>query len=207
MTRGPIFRKVPHRVNPMSNPFLNIVREATRLKWCTTLHCTTCGATEYRKALRNLGGALGGPLADSLADLDLKEITKLPNWQDAVLIALMELSSSIQVEGILNAWISKSKDDDIDVLDLILFKVIKNLPPNNLLRVQWISRCIKLAIQTKNPSLVESLVLVLKHEFVNNSELFAIASDIARDSKQMQRVLFNACGVKISPESPVRRTL
>lgn len=185
----------------MNNPFLDIAKEAARLKWCTVPYCTTCGSLQYRQALKKLSGDLGGPLADALTNLDLKEITKVPNWQDALLIALIELPISLQLEGILNAWITKAKDDDIELLDLILFKVIKNLPLNNSLRRQWITHCAKLALQTKHPSLIESLVLVLKQETLNSPELLALASQLAENSKQMQRVLLNACGFKISNEA------
>ena len=184
----------------MNNPFLDIVKEAARLNWCTVPYCTTCGSLEYRQALKKLSGDLGGPLADALTDLDLKEITKVSNWQGALIIALIELPISLQLEGILNAWIAKAQENDIDFLDLILFKIIKNLPVDNTLRKQWISHCTKLALQTKHPSLIESLVLILKHEILDKSELLAIASKLAENSKQMQRALLNACGLKINPK-------
>jgi len=183
----------------MNNPFLDIVKEAAKLNWCTVPYCTTCLALKYRQALKKLSGDFGGPLADALTNLDLKEITKVPNWQGALLIALIDLPFGlVQFEGISNAWITKAKDDDIDFLDLILFKVIKNLPVDNSLRKQWISHCTKLALQTRHPSLIESLVLVLKHETLNNPELLAIASKLAENWKQMHRVLLNACGLKIN---------
>jgi hypothetical protein len=181
----------------MNNLFLDIVKEAARLNWCTVPYCTTCGSLEYRKALKKLSGDLGGPLADALTDLDLKEITKVPNWQGALLIALIELPISLQLEGILNAWLAKAQESDIDFLDLVLFKIIKNLPVDNALRKQWISHCTKLALQTKHPSLIESLVLALKHEMLDNPELLAVASKLAENSKQMQRALLNSCGLKI----------
>jgi|SRR3989338_7461310 len=182
----------------MANPFVDIVKEANRLKWCTMPHCTTCGAMEYRQALKKLAGDLGGPLADALIDLDIKEVTKLANWQGALPIAVLDLPLSLQVESVLNAWIIKAGDDDIDFLDAILFNVVKNLPSNNSLRNQWISRCVGLALRAKHSSLIESLILVLKKEALGNSELMEIATSIAVSSKQMRRVLLNACGLEIN---------
>jgi hypothetical protein len=93
---------------------------------------------EYRQALKKLAGDLGGPLADALTDIDIKEVTKLSNWQSALPIAVLDLPLSLQVESVLSTWIAKAGDEDIDFLDVILFHVIKNLPSNNSLRNQWI---------------------------------------------------------------------
>lgn len=180
----------------MNNKFIDIVREASERNWCTTPYCTTCGSLEYRQALKKLSGDLGGPLADALTNLDLKEITKLPNWQGALLIALIDLPISLQLEGILKAWLAKAKDNEVDLLDLVLFKVIKNLPSDSLLRKQWLDRCSELAIKKRHISLIESLILVLRKEALNNSELMEIASEHAKNSKQMQRVLLNACEIE-----------
>jgi len=117
-----------------------------------------------------------------------------------LLIAVIDLPISLQVEGVLNAWFAKAKDDDIDFLDFVLFKVIKYLPENNSIRKQWIDRCVELALNVEHPSLIESLILTLKQEALKNSKLVAIASKLAKDSKQMQRVLLNACDLKINGE-------
>jgi len=81
----------------MSNPLYDIISKAHEQKWCVTPYCTTCGSSEYRNALKELSGPLGGRLADALADIDLQEISLLPNWQDALLVAIMDLPISQQV--------------------------------------------------------------------------------------------------------------
>jgi len=179
------------------NPFLGVVEKAIKLKWCVQVPCTTCGCKEYRQALHKLGGDLGGPLANALTDLDLKKITEVPNWDDFVAIALMDLP--LQNRGILSSWLVKAQESDIDFLDVILFKIIRWIPVGDKVRTQWISRCSALAVKTKNPSLIESLVLVLGQETVDSPELLAIASKLAEGSSQMRRVMLNACGLKISP--------
>ena len=81
-------------------------------------------------------------------------------------------------------------------MDLILFKIIKNLPTDNLLRQQWIDRCFELAIKKNHASLIESLILVLRKEALNKPDLMKAATELAKNSKQMQRALLNACGIK-----------
>ena len=66
----------------MNNPLYDIIRKANEQKWCMTPYCTTCGAREYRKALKDLAGPLGGGLANALSDINPQDITSIPNWQD-----------------------------------------------------------------------------------------------------------------------------
>ena len=95
----------------MGNPFIDIIRAAHIHKWCTTPYCTACGARDYRQALRQLGGEFGGGLADALADLSPSELVKEYNWQNALLIAIMDLPFSLQFEGIIKAWLPKFYED------------------------------------------------------------------------------------------------
>ncbi|MBA3018706.1 MAG: hypothetical protein KKH20_05845, partial [Proteobacteria bacterium] len=73
------------------NPFIDLVRKASSLNWCMKPYCTTCGAMDFRSALQEVGGKLGGPLADALADVNLDELTSMPNWEDAIQIAVRDL--------------------------------------------------------------------------------------------------------------------
>ena len=78
-----------------------IIHKAHEQSWCVTPYCTTCGSSKYRNALQELSGPSGGGLVDALADIDLQEISLLPNWQDALIIAIMDLTISRQVEGVM----------------------------------------------------------------------------------------------------------
>lgn len=49
----------------MSNSFVQLVKKAHDLNWCTNPHCTTYGSIEYRKELKKLSGNLGGELANN----------------------------------------------------------------------------------------------------------------------------------------------
>ena len=175
----------------MSNQFIELVRKATKLKWCMTPYCTTCGSQDYQQALMKIGGKLGGPLADELSSLDLKEITRVPGWRNALVIALIDIP--LQREVVLNAWIGKAQDSDIEFLDLVLYKIVRYLPADDMARNQWVSYCANLAIKTRNLSLVESLVFVLKNEILSMPDFLKVSSELAKSSEKIQKALQISC--------------
>jgi hypothetical protein len=181
----------------MNNPLYDIIRKANEQKWCMTPYCTTCGSREYRKALKDLSGPLGGGLANALCDINFQEITSIPNWQDALLVAIIDLPISMQVGGVLKAWLEKT-GSNIFFIDLVLYKIVRHLPKNNETRNLWIDHCMTMALNTKDFSLVESLILLLRKDALSHSELIAIAKEYAKTSAQMRRVLRNACNLKVT---------
>lgn len=180
----------------MGNPLLDLMREGNSRKWCMTPYCTTCGALEYRRKLKELAGPLGGPLANALEEIDINELTSVPNWQDGLLVALIDLPMAMQVEGILNAWLPKVIGNT-RFADYVLFKIVRRLPRQNYIRNEWINSCLELVDKTKDFSLVESLILVIGQEAKNYRDLIAIATYHARTSGQMRRVLLNVCNLKV----------
>jgi len=178
-----------------SNPLYDIIRKAHEQNWCVTPYCSTCGAHEYRNALRELSGPMGGGLANALEDIDLHEITGLPNWQDALLVAILDLPISQQVENVLNAWLPKISDH-VALADLILYKIIRYMRKDNATRNNWIERCIDIAINSRNFSLIESLLLVLRREAWDYRKLIAIAKEYSHSSPQMDRALRNSCKLR-----------
>lgn len=184
----------------MSNPLYDIIRKAYEQNWCVMPYCTTCGAHEYRNALRELSGPLGGGLADALVDIDLQEISLLSNWQDALLVAIMDLPISQQLEGVLAAWLPKISDH-VALADLILYKIIRYMRKDNATRNNWIERCMDIAINSRNFSLIESLLLVLRRDAWDNPKLIAIAKKYAKADVQMERALRNSCKLRAMESS------
>jgi hypothetical protein len=58
------------------NRFLNILESARDNKWCMNLYCTSCGSTEFRSAMKQLGDGL----ADELASLYLSALKEMLNF-------------------------------------------------------------------------------------------------------------------------------
>ncbi len=181
----------------MSNPFLQLVKKANDLNWCTQPYCTTCGSLEYRNQLKKLSGKLGGQLSNALSELDPNEITKIDNWRGALEIAFIDLPFSLQAEGLLESWF-KSIRENIDFTDFVLFKIINCFPSENQIRKRWISECLNIALEKKYFSLVESLILVLGKDTLKYPELLELSKEFAASSNQMKRVLLNACNIRVS---------
>lgn len=176
------------------NPFIAVLKQAQAKKWCVEAGCTTCGATEFRKALRDIAGDLGGPLANSLTDIDLNELQTCRHWADATEIALRDLPLGVpQIEGVLKAWLPQT-NQHIRLLDFLLFRIVRYLPSSSSARWDWIRVSEEVALVTKDFSLVESLVLVLGDQAVEHFELMGLAQQIAGQSPQMRRVIRNTCG-------------
>lgn len=103
---------------------------------------------------------------------------------------------SMQVDGILRAWLAKAIGN-IQFADFVLFKIARILPKHSDTRRDWINTCMAMAIDSKDFSLVESLILVLGQDAKNHAELMSIAADHAKTSAQMRRMLLNACNVNV----------
>jgi len=173
-----------------TNPFVSIVLEAVAREWCTRPFCTTCGAREYRLALRDLGGPVGERLCDALCELSPAELVELPNWAGALEIAVRDLPMGTQVEAVLRAWLPRI-GEVVPFDDVVLFRIVRCLRETGGLREEWIRAAIPVAVRTKDHSLVETLLLVMRPEAARSPELVAVAQQLAVHSKQMRRVLRN----------------
>ncbi len=180
------------------NAFLLILREAVAKSWCMRPYCTTCGAMEFRSALQALGGKLGGPLVNALADVSLDELTSLPEWDDAVEIAVRDLAFPAQAPSLLESWLARA-DQNLEFFDFVLYRIVRYLPEGHPVRAQWVTRAISIATQTRDFSLAESLILMLRDRALDHPELMDIAKAFAVTSAQMRRVLRNACSIDIDP--------
>jgi len=180
----------------MNNSFIDLLKKANELNWCTRLYCTTCGSREYRAELGKIGGILGGGLINALVNIEPKEIIKISNWDDALIIAFCELQFEEQREEVTKGWLNKLHDSLV-FTDWVLLKIIKYLPNISKGKIDWINECIKIGIEYRYFSIVETLCLVLRKDIVNHSELFELSKEFANTSKQMQRVLRNVCKIEL----------
>lgn len=178
-----------------ANPFLETLRRAAEQNWCVKPYCTTCGARDFRSALHAIGGELGGPLADALADVNVDELTSLAKWDDAIEIAVRDLPFPSQATSLLESWLP-SAEENIRFFDVVLYKLVRYLPEEHPVRAQWIAKGIAFAVQTGDFSLVESLILTLRGKAVQHEQLMRLAKQFAAESKQMKRVLRNACNIE-----------
>lgn len=179
-----------------SNSFLDIVRKACVQNWCVQPYCTTCGAMNYRSALREVGGMLGDDLADALAEVNLDELTSLPKWEGALEIAVRDLPLPGQATSLLESWLERA-NQNLRFFDGVLYRLVRYLPKDHPVRIKWLIAGISLAVQTCDFSLVESLIPTLRQNSLQYDQLLAIAKSFAKESVQMRRVLRNACNIEI----------
>jgi hypothetical protein len=152
------------------------------------MYCTTCGATEFRSAMKQLGDGL----ADELASLDLSALTEIPNWDETLRLVLDDIRKAELMDRVLTAWLPQL-DRHIRVADLILFYYVRrgaiNAPMSIEVLQRWREKCIDLALQTSNESLVESLIYTLG-DYRKYPELDVVVQDlVARRSQRIVNAL------------------
>ncbi|MFZ4858176.1 MAG: hypothetical protein ACOYL3_17445 [Desulfuromonadaceae bacterium] len=170
------------------NRFLKILESARDNKWCMNLYCTTCGATEFRSAMKQLGDGL----ADELASLDLSVLTEMPNWDETIRLVLDDIRKAELMDRVLTAWLPQL-DRNIRMADLILFYYVRrgaiNAPMSIEVLQRWREKCVELAVQTGNESLVESLIYTLG-DFRKYPELdMAVQKLVARGARRVEAAL------------------
>ncbi|MBC7929889.1 MAG: hypothetical protein H7Z38_04905 [Rubrivivax sp.] len=172
----------------MNNEFAQLVKKASELNWCTQIYCTTCANGEFRKDLKQLGGGNSFELAQVLADLDIDEYSWLRDWDDCLRIAFLHLPFPGQHEKILSSWIPKL-NKNIRFADVVLFYIVRSLPFGIETSRAWISACVNLAVNSKDESLVESLVWVLRSELPKYDGLIHTAKHLSATSFKVKRAM------------------
>lgn len=170
------------------NRFLSLLHLARQNGWCTRPYCTTCAATDFRTALRQFGAEL----ADDLADLDLSALEEASGWENALRLALDELKSPDLKDRVLTMWLPQI-DRHIRLADLVLFHYVRRgavfAPMSIEVLQQWRAKCIDLAAQTSDESLVESLICTLGR-YRDYPALDAVVNDlVVRGSRRVSLAL------------------
>jgi hypothetical protein len=159
------------------NRFLEILHHAAEKKWCTNPECNTCGAMEYRAAIRQLGD----DIAVALSTLDLTELTRQPDWDEKLRLALNEIRKAEVMDRILTAWLPQL-DHQIRLADFILFYYVRRgalfAPMSIAVLEQWRDSCIELAVKTGDESLVESLICTVG-DYRKHPELAEVVRSMA----------------------------
>jgi hypothetical protein len=168
------------------NDFTELVKLTTRSRWCISLYCTTCGNMEFRTRLAALDNGLGGPLSNLLASLDLDELTRTGAWLDCLRIAFMHLPFAPQRDGLLKAWQPYGRTN-VRFADGVLYYIIPYSGDD--VRESWIASCVDLALETKDASLVESLIWVLRSDLPRYQKLMNEAHLLTETSPKVQTAL------------------
>src|SRR5208283_5349368 len=77
----------------------------------------------------------------------------------------------------------------IRFLDHVLYFVVRDLPQGTVLRAGWINRCIEATMETRDESLVESLVWVLRADVGQHGDFSRLATEMANESPLVAQAL------------------
>jgi hypothetical protein len=186
----------------MEHKFVKLVGEATARKWCSRPHCSTCGAHDFRSALAQACNQDPEELAQLLASLPLKELLSVQNWDGYVRIAYFELKSYGLQERVLTSWLSQAQAS-ASFADFVLFRFIRYLPSRELIRRQWISGCLDLALRSRHSSLVESLLWTLQESANQHPRLVELARELEQNYPSLTKPLQRYC-VALNEARPLK---
>ncbi len=120
----------------MENTLIRAIQDANSEKWCMNPTCVTCGAFSFREVLRRMGGPLGWGVANALRHLDWKVIVLLDNWENAVIMALMSLQLTSQIQRVVEAW-PADPDGRLEKVNQALQGYLNHLPENHIARKKF----------------------------------------------------------------------
>jgi hypothetical protein len=170
------------------NPLEELLSEAGRRKWCTRRFCTTCGATEFLNGLRRLVGQDGAPLANALAAMDLSAWYDIPDFGGALRLTFDALPWPFLVDDVVSAWLPRV-DGHVRLIDAVLFHVVREGRLDDALGAQWLSVAESAAIESGDPSLLESLVYALRERMLERPELMRVAQKARRGHSPLHRAM------------------
>ncbi len=175
----------------MNNEFAQLVEKAAEMNWCTKIYCTTCLNSDFRRRLEQLAGGTGFGLVEPLCSLEVRNYTRLRDWDDCLQMAFMHLPLPEQREKILEAWLEKV-NDNIRFADVVIFYIVRSLPSKMKVQKSWIEACASLACRSEDESLVESLAWTLRSDISKHPDLFQIAKALSASSFKVRRALGEA---------------
>jgi len=172
--------------------FEDIISQAFTYNWCVDPHCTTCGSREFKSALLQLNNEVDNGLVKALESIDIQGIVNFPRWSACLQIALNFIKNPDDMDSILSSWLPKLSSN-IRLADLVLFHFVKRgclfAPMSIDMLRNWVDACITLAIQTKDESLIESLIYVEAEDLINHPELIEIIKEKAKYSRLIKRAV------------------
>jgi hypothetical protein len=156
------------------NAFTELLAQANDRGWCVQPYCTTCGSREYRTALKEFN------VTEALCQVDIENLASFRNWDDALRIALGEISGPTEMDSVLGAWLPQIHRN-AELADIVLFYFVRRsvlFAPMGVEMVRaWTQACIVLACRERHESLVESLIYCLGPRVYDSMELAGVPAD------------------------------
>jgi hypothetical protein len=170
-----------------SSTIADLIDEARREHWCTKRHCTTCGAGPWRAGVQRIAHT-SAHLAQQLELLPLSAWYDLPEFGGAIYHSFSLLSGHDQVDRVLDNWLTRLAGH-YRIADAVCFYVIRERQSSERLRHDWLARSEAMAIESRDPSLLETLVYSFEADVHEHTELLRVAESARRGYAPLDRAL------------------
>ena len=153
---------------------------------CTKIFCTTCGGRGAEVLKRRL--ELYDEVGSVLSRISLDEFVEFGDW-----VELLERINYVAVVSVYSRAAQMIDVSDVRELDRFLLRASKyngSATELDALYKTHLETGIRTAIETEDNSLVETLVLVMGEDILNNGELLSLAL-AKRSDPNVARALYN----------------
>lgn len=127
-------------------------------------------------------------LAEEMLTLPISDFLKLQYWDGHLRMAFFCLREHDLQAQALESWL-QSFDDGIRFADVVLFYLVKPSYVGTPVGDAWIQKTVALAEQTKDLSLVESLVWTLGRSASNHPAFVSLAKELSQYSPSITKAL------------------
>lgn len=166
-----------------------IYQKATNENWCTKAFCTTCGSFEFNNITENELKANSEVFIDDLRNCDFDVLAQKEDWTGG----LYRIFQNIEVFGrkteILDFWLNRSNISGHQYNSLFFF-LVRHSESNDIKDI-WTRKLTHIAKQTKNGSIVESLLIDLKDKVKYFPELCNLVETEYLNETKIQRLYKN----------------
>jgi hypothetical protein len=187
-----------HRRVNIANPIESALREAGAKHWCTKAMCSTCGATEFRQRLAPLFVRDATSLAESIGSMDLSVWYSVEHVGGAIALVFNQLSDPQAVDSVLGAWRSRIHGHT-RIIDSVVFHLVRRRLPSAKESAAWLGIARDEALETLDPSLLETLAYALNTSMASDPDLLAAANRQRRGYSPLHRALIRVVD-SVAPE-------
>jgi len=167
---------------------------------CTKFFCTTCGSGEFQMAAIEMAGQIiekerlpfvGKSIVGILMyRLPLSSLDRDPSVLEAIQILFYTRTPIEDWELCLQAWLPDIHQEP-HLCDWALYRLVRCLPTNSAVRDNWLKACMKLAVEHRDSSILESLLIRFPDEAFAYEGLEARAEELRGQHWNLGRVLDN----------------
>ena len=129
-----------------------------------------------------------GDLARELTLLPLSDWYDLPEFGGAIYFAFALLRDRSLVDQVLESWMARLTGH-YRVADAVTFYVVREGRPSERVRVEWLRRAEEMALESGDPSLLESLVYAYLPSVSAHADLLRAAKANRRGHAALDRAL------------------